>query len=456
MDKIGPGPLNQKKHLTPLQFIVLGYLLFALLGAVLLSLPFALQPGVKINFIDALFTAASAVSVTGLTTVVIRNTFSLAGQTILAFLIQFGGIGIMSLGTLFFIMRGNQIHLRERLMIRADQNQMTLQGMVNLILFIFKVTILFELLGALILTFHFISIYHLPFLKALGIGLFHGISGFTNAGFDLFGNSLQDFQQDYIVKSVIGALLLAGSIGFPVLLEVYSNIRSWRKQRKLRFSLYTKITTITFGLLVIAGFIFIMLSEYTSGLAEMSWSQKIAVAFFQSLTARSGGFSSIDINVFSSSTLLFLCLMMFIGASPSSCGGGIRTTTFAVLLLSLTAYVKGKTNVKVFQRELYQEDIVKSLLVFFLAVMLVVVSVIALSAIENFSSTEILFEVCSAFGTTGLSMGISGELSDAGKAIILTIMLIGRIGLISLLLLFQARRPEDSFHYVKEHIIIGQ
>jgi Trk-type K+ transport system membrane component len=146
---------------------------------------------------------------------------------------------------------------------------------------------------------------------------------------------------------------------------------------------------------------------------------------------------------------------MFIGASPSSCGGGIRTTTLAVLLLSLKAYLGGSNHVKVFQRELYQEDIVKALLVFFLAVILIFVSVVALAAIENFSTTEIIFEVCSAFGTTGLSMGITGELSKAGKAIIIAVMLIGRIGLISLLLLFRTRRPEDSFHYVKEHIIIG-
>lgn len=456
MDQKRPVSLNQKKLLTPIQFIVLGYLLFAFLGAVLLNCSFALQPGVKLGFIDSLFTAASAVSVTGLSTVVIKDTFSTAGQTILAFLIQFGGIGIMSMGTLYFIMRGNQIRLRERMMIKADQNQITLQGMVNLILFIFKVTILFELLGALLLTVHFISNYQMPFMKALGMGLFHGISSFTNAGFALFDNSLQHFQQDNIVKMIIGILLLAGSIGFPVLLEVYSNIHTWRKQRKLRFSLYTKITTITFGLLVLAGFVFILLAEHTSGLGDMAWPQKIGVAFFQSLTARSCGFSTIDINVFSSSTLLFLCLMMFIGASPSSCGGGIRTTTFAVLLLSLVSYLKGRTNVKVFQRELYPEDILKSLLVFFLGVSLVVISVIALSAIENFSTEAILFEVCSAFGTTGLSMGITSQLSNAGKAIIIAIMLIGRIGLISLLLLFQARRAEDSFHYVREHIIIGQ
>lgn len=448
-------PLGQKKGITPKQYIVLGYLLFTFLGSVLLSSPFALQPGVKLKFIDALFTSASAVSVTGLSSVVIRDTFSLAGQIILALLVQVGGIGIMTLGTLIFVMRGNQILLRERLMIRADQNQVSLQGMVNLALFIFKVTIVFELLGALILTYHFTYVYQEPFLSALGKGMFHGITGFTNAGFDLFGNSLLSFQKDYIVKGVIGALILAGAIGFPVLLELYSNIITWRRQKKLRFSLYTKITTITFGILVVAGFIYILLVEYSTALAGMPWSQKIAVALFQSLTTRSGGFSSIDMNILSSSTLLFLCLMMFIGASPSSCGGGIRTTTFAVLLLSLKAYLQGRNDVKVFQRELFQEDIIKSLLVFFLAVMLVVVSVVTMSAIENFSSTEILFEVCSAFGTTGLSMGITGALSAAGKAIIIINMLIGRVGLITLLLLFRTRRPEDSFHYVKEHIIIG-
>lgn len=455
MDKLRQVPLGQKKSITPIQLIVLGYLLFAFLGSVLLCSPFALQPGVELKFIDALFTSVSAVSVTGLTSVVIRDTFSVAGQIILALLVQIGGIGIMTLGTLIFVMRGNQILLRERLMIRADQNQVSLQGMVNLALFIFKVTIVFELLGALILTYHFTYVYQEPFLSALGKGLFHGITGFTNAGFDLFGNSLLDFQQDYIVKGVIGTLIMTGAIGFPVLLELYSNILTWRRHKKLRFSLYTKITTITFGILVVAGFIYIMLAEYSSALAGMPWSQKIAVALFQSLTTRSGGFSSIDMNILSSSTLLFLCLMMFIGASPSSCGGGIRTTTFAVLLLSLKAYLQGRNDVKVFQRELFQEDIIKSLLVFFLAVMLVVVSVVTMSAIETFSSTEILFEVCSGFGTTGLSMGITSALSNAGKAIIITNMLIGRVGLITLLLLFRTRRPEDSFHYVKEHIIIG-
>ncbi|MDD2553727.1 MAG: potassium transporter TrkG [Desulfotomaculaceae bacterium] len=446
---------RKKLTVTPFQLIVLGYLLFAILGTVLISLPFSLQPGVKFSLIDALFTATSAISVTGLTVVDTKDTFSTTGKFILAFLMQFGGIGIMTLGTLVFVMRGNQISLRERMMISADQNQLSLQGMVYLMLFIFKATVLFELLGALILTLHFMSNYQTPFLNALGPGLFHSISGFTNSGFELFGNSLQNFQSDYVVKSVIGLLLLAGSIGFPVLLEVSANISSWRRQRRFKFSLYTKITTITFFALLLAGFIFVLLFEQNGTLAGMPWYQKISVSFFQSLTTRSGGFSLADIQAYDHSTLLFLCLLMFIGASPSSCGGGIRTTTFAVLILSLLSFLKGKSSVKVFRRELFQEDITKAFMVFFIAVTLVAAAVIALSAIENIPTTEILFEICSAFGTTGLSMGITANLSNAGKTVLIILMFIGRIGLVPLLFLFRGRKPEDRYHYVKEHIIVG-
>lgn len=440
---------------TPFQLIVLGYLLFAALGTILISLPFSLQPGVKFSLVDALFTATSAISVTGLAVVDTKETFSPVGWGILAFLMQFGGIGIMTLGTLVYVMRGNKISLRERMLISADQNQLSLQGMVYLMLFILKVAILLELAGTLLLALHFMFFYQTPFLNALGIGLFHSISGFTNAGFDLFGNSLQSFQQDYLVKGVIGFLLLAGSIGFPVLLEVKANIVSWRWQRKFKFSLYSKITTITFFILLLAGCVFVLLAELSNVLAVMPWPQKISVALFQSLTTRNGGFSLVDVSAFNSPTLLFFCLLMFIGASPSSCGGGIRTTTFAVLALSLAAVLKGRTSVKVYRRELFQEDIMKALTVFFVAVMLVAASVIILSAIEDFSITEILFEVCSAFGTTGLSMGITGELSTAGKTVIIVVMFIGRIGIISLLLLFRRRKPEDRYHYAKEHIIIG-
>lgn len=449
------GQKRTKLSLTPVQLIVLAYLLFAALGTILLSLPFSRFDGVELSLIDALFTATSAISVTGLTVVSTPDTFNLVGRTILAVLLQFGGIGIMTLGTLVYVLRGNQVNLRNRMMIRADQNQTSLQGMVVLMLFIFKIAIIFELIGATILTFNFWYTHQIPFINALGMGVFHGISAFTNAGFDLFGNSLQNFEEDYLMQSVIGMLLILGAIGFPVLLEVNTYIKSRRNNTKFKFSLYTKLTTLTFGALLIAGFLFVLGSELSGSLAGMPWHQKISVAFFHSLTTRNGGFSTVDVSIFRNATLMFFCMLMFIGASPSSCGGGIRTTTFAVIILAVISFLRGRSSVKVFRRELFSEDIMRAFSVFFVAAMLVFVAIIILMEIEPFSTTEILFEVCSAFGTTGLSMGITEELSTVGKAVIIFLMFIGRIGIISLLLLFQKSRIDERYHYVKERIIIG-
>ncbi len=448
---------SPRLKVAPVQLIVLGYVIFAFTGTILLSLSVSLQPGIELGFIDTLFSATSAISVTGLTVVSTPDTFSFFGRCILVFLLQFGGIGIMTLGTVIYVLLGNKISLRERMMIRTDQNQTSLQGMVFLMLFIFKVALIFELLGTVILTVHFYFNYHLFFWKALGLGFFHSISGFTNAGFDLFGNSLQGFAQDYLVQAVIGTLLLAGSIGFPVLLELYTNIIEKRTWKKFRFSLYTKVTVITYGILFLAGFIMILFVEISGPLANMPWHQKISVAIFQSLTTRNGGFSTIDVSIFHNLTLLFFCLLMFIGASPSSCGGGIRTTTFAVNILSILAAFRGQNNIKIFRRELFQEDIMRALMVFFVAAVLVSGSVMVLAQTELFSLTELLFEACSAFGTTGLSLGITGELTAPGKAVLIFLMFIGRIGIVSLLLTFRKKQhpDRDRYHFVKERIIIG-
>ncbi|MDD3654801.1 MAG: potassium transporter TrkG [Desulfotomaculaceae bacterium] len=441
--------------LSPAQLIVLGYLIFTVLGTLLISLPISLNPGVKLSFIDALFTATSAISVTGLTVVNTGDTFSITGRGFLLFLLHFGGIGIMTIGTMIYVLRGDQINLRERMMIRVDQNQTSLEGMVKLMLFIFIIALVFELLGTLFLTAHFWGNLKMPFLSALGMGFFHSVSGFTNAGFDLFGNSLQDFSQDYVVQGVIFLLIFAGAIGFPVLLELYSNIRTRRSLSRFKFSLYTKLTTIVYGLLFIAGVIVVLAAESNSSMIGMPWHQKISVALFQSLTTRSAGLSTINVSVFQQSTLLFFCLLMFTGGSPSSCGGGIRTTTLAVLITSMMAIIRGKTSVKVFHRELFHEDIMRAYAVFFIALSLVFCSVILLSALEDATILEIIFETCSAFGTTGLSLGITAELSTAGKAVIIFLMFIGRIGLVTLMLLFHKKNPEDRYHYIKEHLIIG-
>ncbi|MTI82639.1 MAG: TrkH family potassium uptake protein [Firmicutes bacterium] len=442
--------------ITPAQAIVIGYLLFDILATILLSLPFSLNPGMNLSIIDALFTATSAISVTGLTVVSTPETFSFIGKVILTFLLQFGGIGIMTLGTLFYVLRGTKVNLLTRMMMKSDQNQTSFSGMIKLMLFILKVAIVLEVIGTVILTIYFWLFYNMPFDKALGFGSFHSVSGFTNAGFDLFGNSLQNFTQDYFIQSVISLLLLAGAIGFPVLMELYFYFKALYDKSRFHFSLYTKVTTVTFFILLIIGFVMVIISESSSALAGLPWHEKISIALFHSLNTRSGGFSTIDAGVLHNAALLFFSLLMFIGASPSSCGGGIRTTTFAIAFLSMLASFRGRSDVRIFRRELYHENITRAFTVFFIATMLVVGSVFLLTILEPYTTNEIVFEVCSAFGTTGLSTGITGDLSTLGKLIIITLMFIGRIGIISLLLFFQGKTiAGPKYHLLKERIIIG-
>jgi len=451
--------LKEKKlkhfSLSPARAIVIGYLLFDILAAILLSLPFSLRPGVNLSLVDALFTATSAISVTGLTVVSTPDTFSFIGRAILAFLLQFGGIGIMTLGTLVYILIGAKVSYSTRLMMQSDQNQLSFSGMMKLMLFILKVAVILEIIGAVILTTHFYFFYNMPFAKALEFGIFHSVSGFTNAGFDLFGNSLQNFTQDYVIQSIISLLLLAGAIGFPVLLELSFYVKAFFNKSRFNFSLYTKVTTVTFLGLLAIGFVMFILAEGSNTLVGMAWHEKISSAFFHSLNTRNGGFSTIDVGFLNNTTLQFFSLLMFIGASPSSCGGGIRTTTFAVVFLSMLASFRGRGDVRIFGRELYNEDIIKAFTVFFVATMLVAGSVFLLTIIEPFTTNQIIFEVCSAFGTTGLSTGITSDLSTLGKLIIITLMFIGRIGIISLLLFFHSKSTGYKYHILREKIIIG-
>jgi Trk-type K+ transport system membrane component len=307
------------------------------------------------------------------------------------------------------------------------------------------------LIAALLLTGHFYLTYHYDLQTAFYMGLFHAISGFTNAGFDLFGNSLQGFPQDYLIHAVIAILLILGAIGFPVLLEV----RSWLKHKRRSFSLFTKVALITYGGLLIIGFIIILFGEAYTSLAGLPWHQKLAVALFQSASTRSAGLTNFDVTQFRNATLLFFCLLMFIGGSPSSCGGGIRTTTFAVVMLSIIAFWRGREHVQVFGRELYPQDIHRAYSIFAVAIMIVFFATMAILEMEAFDATQVLFEVCSAFGTCGMSLGITADLGTPSKIILILLMFIGRVGLLSLLLLPHRPGKKQKFHYVKERIIVG-
>lgn len=452
-----PKIKNSLNRITPAQLIVISYFGAILVASLLLMLPISLKPGVKLSFMDSVFTATSAVSVTGLTAVNTAGTFSIFGTFVLLAVIQFGGIGIMTLGTFFYFLFGRSITLTYRRLIAIDQNRHNLSGLVQLMRLVISLTFIIEALGALIFGcyFYFKGYYH-SWDQALYHGVFHSISSFTNAGFDIFGrSSMAVYASDYFVQIITMLLIILGAIGFPVLIEFTEYFR--RRQQFFRFSLYTKITTTVFVLLLILGAISVYLIEKDLLLADEPWHAKLFYSLFNSVTVRSAGLSTMDVSEFSTPTQFLLSILMFIGASPSSVGGGIRTTTFAVIILTLITYASGKNEVRVFRRSLHQDDIMKSFVVFAMAVILVASSIIAVDTAEQhrFTFISVIFEVCSAFGTTGISMGITGDLSVFSKLVMILIMFIGRIGILTLLFTFRAKRKQLSYHYPKEEVIIG-
>ncbi|CQR47394.1 Potassium/sodium uptake protein NtpJ [Paraliobacillus sp. PM-2] len=444
------------KQISTVQMIVLFYVTAVAVSTLILSMPFFRTEGATLSFIDTMFTAISGISVTGLTVVSTADTFNTAGHVALAFILQFGGIGIMTLGTFLYILFGKKIGLRGRQLIRIDQNRTTLSGLVKLMLKILQIVLIIELFGTIILTTYFLSYYDSWFV-ALEQGFFAAVSATTNAGFDITGNSLIPFADDYFVQFINMVLLILGAIGFPVLIEVQELLRGKHHgiHEKHSFSLFTKLTTITFFSLIVIGAVFIFLFERNHFFMDKSWHETLFYSLFQSVTTRNGGLATMDMNNFSAPTLLMMSVLMFIGASPSSVGGGIRTTTFAIMLLAILNYAKGNTSIKVFSRQISQEDVLRSFIVITTAAMLCIISTIILSVTEDFSPLALLFEVSSAFGTTGLSLGITADLSVIGKLIIMFLMFVGRIGIFSFLFMIRGKEKKDVYRYPTEKIIIG-
>ncbi|MGD6833586.1 TrkH family potassium uptake protein [Sutcliffiella halmapala] len=443
---------NKIHHFSPAQLIFTFYLVAVVIAVSLLSLPIARQDGADWTFINALFTAVSAVSVTGLTTVSIVDTFTVPGIIILAFVLQFGGVGVMAVGTFIWLILGRKIGLKERRLMMIDQNQSNLSGIVKMIKHILILILTIEIIGALILGTYFLSFYS-TWQEAYLHGFFASVSATTNGGFDITGESLVPFAKDYFVQFITMILIITGAIGFPVLVEVKEFIAN--KGGRFRFSLFTKITTITFACLITFGTVAILLMEFNHFFKGMSWHESFFYALFQSVTTRSGGLATMDVSEFTLPTLLIMSGLMFIGASPSSVGGGIRTTTFALNILFLFHFARGNKTIKLFRREIHEEDLIKSLVVLLLAIFICSSAVIILSITENFTLIQILFEVCSAFGTTGLSMGITPDLTTIGKCVIMCLMFIGRVGLLTFLFILESRQKPPKYHYPVERVIIG-
>ncbi|MFA1819396.1 TrkH family potassium uptake protein [Virgibacillus oceani] len=447
--------LHWINKLSPFKLLLFFYLIAVMISVMLMSFPFVYQEGVDIALIDLLFTAVSALSVTGLSTISIGDTLSNTGILILAFIMQLGALGVMAIGTLIWLFLGKKIGLKERRLIMADQNQTTFEGMVHLIKQLVYVLLTVELIAFLMLGTYFMQ-YFPTMGEAYMNGFFHTISAVSNGGFALSDESLALYSDDYFVQLVAMFLIIFGAIGFPVLIELKEFLAVKARGRNVwRFSLFTKITTMTFFILIFIGGLFIYLLDARDFFAGMVWHESLFYALFQSVTTRSGGLSTMDVSQLTEENHLFMSLLMFIGASPSSAGGGIRTTTFVLVVLFIISYARGRRNIRIFNREVYEEDVRKAVAVILMGIMLVFVSVLLVSIAEPFTLSAILFETTSAFGTVGLSLGITEELSVFSKVILMLLMFIGRIGIITLLFIFKPNKEKESIHYPKEKMIIG-
>lgn len=444
------------KKSSPQQGIVLYYLFAIVVAFLLLNLPYVHKQGVDVNPIDTLFVAVSGISVTGLTPVNIVDTYSTFGQIIILIILNIGGIGVMAIGTLLWVVLGKHIGIRERQLIMLDNNKDTMSGTVKLILEIVRTIFVIELVGALLLAFYFYR--DNPDLKhAFMQGVFVSVSATTNGGLDITGESLVPYAKDYFVQTIVMFLIVLGSIGFPVLLELKAYIKN--RVTNFRFSLFTKITTSTYLFLFVFGVLSILLLEHNRAFKGLSWHQALFDSLFQSATTRSAGLQTIDVSHFSDATNIIMSILMFIGSSPSSVGGGIRTTTFAILILFIINFnnTADKTGIKAFNREIHIMDIQRSFAVFTMASILTFVSMIIIAATEQGKLTfiQIFFEVMSAFGTCGLSLGATDDISNLTKIVLMILMFIGRVGLISFIIILAGRKEPDKFSYPKERIQIG-
>ena len=443
-----------KMKLEPTQVLVIGFATVILIGAILLNLPIASQNGLSLGFLDSVFTATSAVCVTGLVVVDTGTHFTVFGKTIIAILIQVGGLGFMSMATLLFVLLGKKISLKERLIMQEALNQNSLAGLVRFTLYILLGTIIIESFGALFLSFRFIPEY--GFITGVGYSIFHSISAFCNAGFDLIGNgrSLTPYVGDVVINFTIMSLIVLGGLGFSVVVDIVNN----KGLKKL--SLHSKMVLLITALLIGIGFILFSLLEWNNPetLGGLSLGGKLLGGLFQSITPRTAGFNTINTGGLTNGSLLLTIVFMFIGGSPASTAGGIKTATFGVIIFLVISVIRGREDTELFGRRISRSIVQRAITIGVVGMLLVIVFTMVLTITEvNFSFVEILFETVSAFGTVGLSMGITSELSGLGRVVIIFLMFAGRVGplTITFALARQQRQNKGTIKYPEDKVLVG-
>lgn len=444
---------------SSVQIITAGFLFIILLGAAILSLPISSRSGQWTNLVDSLFTATSAVCVTGLVVLDTATHWSLFGKVVIISLIQIGGLGFMTIATMISLIRGKKINLKERLLIQESLNQIDLSGIVSLTRKIILMVFIIESVGGILLSISFIPKFGL--IGGLAYGFFHSISAFCNAGFDLMGSisgefsSLTSFYDNSFIMITVSLLIILGGLGYPVILDVLKN------KRFSKLNVHSKLVITSTVLLLLVGFVFIFGLEYNNPdtLGNMDMKGKVLSSIFQTSTLRTAGFNSIDLALTKEPTILLMIILMLIGASPASTGGGIKTTTVAVLFLTVKDFLCGKDEIHIFERSISFDSIKKAIVIFFIAIFIFIVGTLVLSITNpQFSLIECVFEVMSAYATVGLSIGGSPNLNTIGKFIIMILMFLGRVGSLTIftaILSINIAKKDKNIRRPKGKIIIG-
>lgn len=445
------GYIFKRKRLRPPQILVIGFGILILLGATLLTLPVSSASGTGTDLVTALFTATSAVCVTGLVVVDTATYWSGFGQGVILMLIQIGGLGFMTMATLIFLIAGKRITLRERLLIKDSLNSNTLEGIVRFVRYILIFTVIMELGGAVLLSLVFVPEY--GWQHGLVLSVFHSISAFCNAGFDLIGNfqSLTPYVNDPIVNLTISFLVIMGGLGFSIVHDVFET----RKWKRLQF--HSKIVLTLTGVLLVGSGIILFLLEKNNTMSQLPVQGKALSTLFMSMTPRTAGFNTLDIASLSTGSLFLVILLMFIGGSPGSTAGGVKTTTVGVLLFSLISVLKGRQDTEVFGRTINADTVRRALALTMIGLGLLFVDILILSTTEAAGLTEIVFEAVSAFGTVGLSMGITTELTVVGRLMIMLTMFVGRVGPLTIAFAIseiQSSKESGKYRYPDGKVIV--
>ena len=443
---------GKQKGISPYTIILISFIIIILIGGFLLSLPVAIENGQKTNLLEGMFTATSAVCVTGLTVNDVSAVYNLFGKTIILILIQLGGIGIITFSTVVVTMISKKVGYFTKKLIQEDINANTTFEIQKFVKKVLITVFTIEIIGAVILFFKFVKMF--DYKTAAYYAVFHSISAFCNAGFALFSNNLSDFKNSIVINTVIPVLIFLGGIGFAAILNLYQYF--FKKDKRLTTT--TRIAVKMSIFLIIFGTVMTFILEYSNSktLGTLPFFEKLGSAFFQSITTRTAGFNTISIAELREPTVFLFVVLMFIGASPGSTGGGIKTTTAGLILFGIVTTIKNKENLEYNKRRISWKIYNKAMVIVFISIMYLIVILFLLIWLENVKVIELGFELVSAFGTVGLSRDLTPRLSDISKLLIMITMFVGRVGPLTITLaLSKEKNPKGRYIYPKEDILIG-